>query len=116
MATQQPVNKPLTPGAGQAKPALPNETPPAAEKKDEKDKVKNGPAERKDRFKRMAGNRTKKILHQLDVLGNCSNKTNYDYDAAQVTKIFAAIDKGLDKARGKFVEKIADTTIKFDLD
>lgn len=57
---------------------------------------------KKERFERIAEQRTNKILKTLDLLGNCSNKGNYDYTEEQVNKIFNAIDAELKVTKLKF--------------
>ena len=56
---------------------------------------------RKEKFVRLATYRTNLVLEKLRILGNLSNKANYDYTDEDVNKIFAAIDSQLriDKAR-----------------
>ena len=51
--------------------------------------------EKMDRFKRVAENRTNKIIDQIRLLGNCANKSNYEYSDEDVKKIFSAIDSEL---------------------
>ena len=48
--------------------------------------------EKAERFKRVAENRTNKIIDQIRLLGNCSNRSNYEYTEEDVKKIFAAIE------------------------
>lgn len=57
---------------------------------------------KRERFIRVAEARTNKILDMLKLLGNCSNKSNYDYSEDDVKKIFAAIDKETKNAKAKF--------------
>ena len=45
-----------------------------------------------DRFKRIASLRTQKVLNTLRLLGNCSNKSTYEYSGIEVRKIFNAIE------------------------
>ena len=42
--------------------------------------------EKIDRFKKIATNRTNKILKDIQLLGNCSNKSNYEYTDEDVKK------------------------------
>ena len=60
-------------------------------------------SEKEERFIRIAEKRTNKILEQIRLLGNCSNKNNYTYDDQQVDKIFKAIEKELDLAKKKYL-------------
>lgn len=59
--------------------------------------------EKEERFIRIAEKRTNKILEQIRLLGNCSNKNNYSYDNHQVDKIFRVIEKELDLAKKKYL-------------
>jgi hypothetical protein len=57
---------------------------------------------REQRFKRIAEKRTNDIMRRIRLLGNCSNRSAYDYTDQQVAKIFAAIDKEVREARARF--------------
>jgi hypothetical protein len=50
---------------------------------------------RQQRFKRLAIYRTNAVLEKLRILGNLSNKTNYDYSEEEMKKIFKAVDQQL---------------------
>lgn len=58
--------------------------------------------EKEERFKRIAEKRTNKILEQLRLLGNCSNKNNYYYTQEEVKKIFSVIEDELKQIKFKF--------------
>ncbi len=60
---------------------------------------------KRERFKRIAENRTNKILDMLELLGNCSNKNNYEYTDDDVKSIFSAIDNSVKIAKMKFMDK-----------
>lgn len=53
-------------------------------------------------FKRLATKRTNRILKDISLLGNLSDKRNYHYDDSQVNKIFRAIEEELRQARARF--------------
>lgn len=55
-----------------------------------------------DRFARLAQPRTTNVLRSIRILGNLSNKSNYEYTPAQVSKIFGAIREQLDIVESKF--------------
>lgn len=55
-----------------------------------------------ERFKRIAENRTNRIIEGLRLLGNCSNRANYAYTEADVQKIFSAIEAELKETKRKF--------------
>lgn len=61
---------------------------------------------RRKRFENVAGRRTQKILELLDILSNCSNKSNYEYNEEDVRKMFSAI-----KDRVKITEATFNTAI-----
>ena len=58
---------------------------------------------RKERFKRLAERRTTAVLERLRILGNLSNKANYDYSDDEVRKIFTAIDSQIRLIKAKFL-------------
>ena len=60
---------------------------------------------KRERFKRIAENRTNKIINMIDLLGNCANKNNYEYTDEDIKSIFNAIESALKISKIKFVEK-----------
>ncbi|MBR6504438.1 MAG: hypothetical protein IKT41_01740 [Clostridia bacterium] len=60
---------------------------------------------KRERFKRIAENRTNKIINMIDLLGNCSNKNNYEYTDEDIKNIFNAIESSLKMSKMKFAEK-----------
>ena len=58
---------------------------------------------RNERFKRLAAKRTNEILDKIRILGNCSNKSSYDYSNEEINKIFSEIDKQLKITKAKFM-------------
>lgn len=69
--------------------------------------------EKKDRFKRVAENRTNRIIESIRLLGNCANKSNYEYSEEDVKKIFGAIESELKEAKQKYQAK--EKNRKFEL-
>ena len=65
-------------------------------------------ASKQERFKKIAESRTVKILKTLKLLGNCSNKGNYEYSEEDITKIFTAIEMELENTKKKFYAIEAD--------
>lgn len=57
---------------------------------------------KRERFHRIASNRTNRIIDQLRLLGNCSNRSNYEYTDEEVKKIFAAIEGELKAQKARF--------------
>lgn len=59
---------------------------------------------KRDRFIKIAENRTNKIIDMIKLLGNCSNKNNYTYDESDIRQIFGAIEAELKITKSKFQE------------
>jgi len=57
---------------------------------------------KRERFLKIAENRTNKIISTIRLLGNCSNKSNYNYTEQEIKKIFNAIEEELKIAKNKF--------------
>ncbi len=72
------------------------------------------PAARRDRFKRIAENRTNRILNDIRLLGNTGNKTLYSYTESDVEKIFETINIKLTEVRSRF--KTTKNDKRFTLD
>lgn len=54
------------------------------------------------RFVRLAESRTTRVLKDLDLLGNLSNKSNYSYGEQDVKKIISSIRKRLGLVEKRF--------------
>lgn len=57
---------------------------------------------KRTRFERLAVYRTNEVLKRLKVLGNCANRSAYEYSEEEVDKIFAEIERNVKDARAKF--------------
>ena len=57
---------------------------------------------RKERFERLATRRVNRILNDLRLLGNLSNRSSYDYTENEIKKIFSAIEYSTKNAKSKF--------------
>lgn len=55
-----------------------------------------------ERFKRVAERRTRAVLRNLRLLGNCGSRSNYSYTPEQVNKIFYEIDQAVKISKSKF--------------
>lgn len=60
---------------------------------------------KQDNFIRLAEARTNKILDMLDLLGNLSNTSHYEYSEEQVENMFDAIQTELDEQKKRFTSK-----------
>lgn len=70
---------------------------------------------KKANFKRIAENRTNKIIDQISLLGNLSNSSYYEYTDDQIEAIFNAIQEELDKQKAKFIKTKDGRKKKFEL-
>ena len=57
---------------------------------------------KKGRFRRLGMARGNRVLRDIELLGNLSNKNNYDYSPEQVRVIFSAIEEELRIAKQRF--------------
>ena len=56
----------------------------------------------RERFRRLATQRTNAVLQRLKVLGNCSNRSAYVYTEDEVNKIFSEIERRTKEIKAKF--------------
>ncbi len=71
---------------------------------------------KREKFVRLAEARTNKIIDMLQLLGNCSNSSAYDYSQQDVDKIFAAIEAEVREAKKKFSKIDAKKSQRFTLE
>ncbi|WP_322795357.1 hypothetical protein [Tepidiforma sp.] len=55
-----------------------------------------------ERFRRLAETRTNAVIEKIRLLGNLSNRANYEYTDEEVELMFAAIDEALRNSRARF--------------
>lgn len=71
---------------------------------------------KREKFVRLAEARTNKIIDMIQLLGNCSNQSQYEYTSKDVSKIFNAIQAELDAARKRYTKTENPKNTKFKLD
>lgn len=71
---------------------------------------------KRERFVRLAEARTNKIIDMIQLLGNCSNQSQYEYSQKDISKIFNAIQAELDDAKKRFSKQDSQKGSKFKLD
>lgn len=71
---------------------------------------------KREKFVRLAEARTNKIIDMIQLLGNCSNQSLYEYTQKDVNKIFSAIQAELDDAKKRFNKQNSQKGNKFKLD
>jgi len=57
---------------------------------------------KQERFKRLATYRTNEVLKRVKVLGNCSNRSAYEYNREDIDKIFNVINQKVKEIKSKF--------------
>lgn len=60
---------------------------------------------KRERFLSVAETRTNSILEKIRILGNCSNRSLYEYSKDEIDKIFRAIQDKLNETKTRFVVK-----------
>lgn len=68
---------------------------------------------KRERFKKVAGNRVQRLLDTFALLSNCSNKNNYEYTEEDVKLMFSEIEKAFSKTRESFSRKPTQEDNKF---
>ncbi len=59
-------------------------------------------ARSREKFVELAEKRVNRAMKELRLIGNLSNKTNYEYTDTDVTKIFRSLENVLKDSRNKF--------------
>ncbi len=70
---------------------------------------------KREKFVRLAEARTNKIIDMLQLLGNCSNSSTYEYTQQDVDKIFSAIEAEVREAKKKFAKTESVKSTRFTL-
>ena len=71
---------------------------------------------KRDKFVRIAEARTNKIINMIQLLGNCSNQSLYEYSQKDVNKIFNTIQAELDEAKKTYSKQDSQKGSIFTLD
>ncbi len=59
-------------------------------------------SEKRLRFEKVASKRVQKIIDTLDLLANCANKGNYEYDEKDVEQMFSEVAKHLRNCKNAY--------------
>lgn len=70
---------------------------------------------KRQKFVRLAENRTNKILDMIQLLGNLSSPGTYEYSQQDVEKIFNAIENASKEAKKRFNKVEAKNASRFTL-
>jgi ABC-type Fe3+-hydroxamate transport system substrate-binding protein len=61
-----------------------------------------GERDPRERFVSLANSRVTAAIHQIRLIGNLSNKKNYQYSPEDAAKIIRALQRELDELKSKF--------------
>lgn len=64
------------------------------------------------RFTKVASTRVSKVINYLNLLQNCSNRSNYEYDADDVEQMFSEIAKALKDAKNVYLNELSKQNSK----
>lgn len=59
----------------------------------------------REKFVELAEKRVSKALKDIKLIGNLSNKSNYDYEDQDVKKIYSTLKKALEEMKSRFDSK-----------
>ena len=67
----------------------------------------------RDKFVRLTNKRVNNAIKAIELIGNLSNRSNYDYTQEDTEKIFNALNKELKACRERFVNAGGKRETKF---
>ena len=65
---------------------------------------------RRKRFTKVATHRVQKIIDYLNLLQNCSNRRNYEYDEEDVNHMFEEINRVLKETKNVYMMELNKST------
>jgi predicted amidohydrolase len=72
-------------------------------------------AEKRDKFVKLAENRTRNAIKAIRVIGKLGNKNAYQFDDSDVQKIFRALSKELDALKARMSSTGVKESVDFKL-
>ena len=69
-----------------------------------------------EKFKRLATNRTNKVLDTMALIGNLANTSSYDYSQKDIDKMFKAIETSVADAKRAYSKHGNNKGNKFSFD
>ena len=61
-------------------------------------------SDKREKFVELAEARVNKALKDLQLIGNLSNRSAYEFTETDIRKIFATLQKALETSRSRFVK------------
>jgi rubrerythrin len=74
-----------------------------------------GMSDKNEKFKRLASARVTKAIKTIRLIGNLSNRNNYEYTDEQVDKIISALNRELKDLKARFSPHDEDDEFTFKL-
>jgi hypothetical protein len=74
------------------------------------------PEGKRARFERLAEKRVNEAIKKLRLVGNLSNRHNYDYTEGHVKQMVLVLDQELRRVRARFREEGAGRRLSFSFD
>lgn len=59
-----------------------------------------------NKFVRLAENRTNNAIKQIQLIGNLSNRRNYEYTEEDVEEIFKALNRAIKAAKDQYIAEL----------
>lgn len=69
----------------------------------------------RQKFVSLANSRVNRALKDIQLIGNLSNRSNYDYTIEDVNKIFKALNKAIQDCKNRFDETKKSHESKFEI-
>lgn len=66
-------------------------------------------SEKRERFEKVASKRVQRVLDTLELIQNCANRNNYEYDRSDVDRMFSEISKALKDAQAAYTKELNKT-------
>lgn len=70
----------------------------------------------REKFVRLANKRVNNAIKAIELIGNLSNRSNYEYMQEDAEKIFLALNKELKTCRERFINAASKRDTKFSLE
>jgi tRNA A37 methylthiotransferase MiaB len=72
-------------------------------------------SQKRENFVRLAEARVNRALREIRLIGNLSNKSAYQFDDADIRKMFGTLQKALDTTKGRFTDAESSSSSAFKL-
>lgn len=70
----------------------------------------------REKFVRLANARVNRAIKDIQLIGNLSNRSNYQYTDRDIDRVFRALNDELKNCRGKFAADASSKADKFSLE